>query len=152
MNNILLASHGTVGAQAAERRAFELCEDDGCITHLYVVPEFWQHMLGDDWLNNASTRERFCDYLENELAQEAEQQVGRIQKQAKQLGLHSINRVVVGEPQRCLIDFCKESSFDLVVIGSPRPKGSAGLRSRMATKPVARKVGSPLLVVPHPDA
>lgn len=51
---ILLASHGTPGARAAERAAFDLCAADGRLCHLVIVPDFWKGMLGDDWLNNAA--------------------------------------------------------------------------------------------------
>jgi hypothetical protein len=51
---ILLASHGTPGARAAEAAAFDLCAQEGRVHHLVVVPDFWKGMLGDDWLNNAA--------------------------------------------------------------------------------------------------
>ena len=76
--NILLASHGTIGAQAAEQKVFEMCASNAHITHLLVVPEFWKDMLGDDWLNNSVTRIQFEDYLETELGQEVDQHIDRV--------------------------------------------------------------------------
>jgi nucleotide-binding universal stress UspA family protein len=39
---------------------------------------------------------------------------------------------------------------DLVVIGSPRPTGVRGLRSRMQLEALVRGLAVPLLIVPHP--
>ena len=71
---ILLASHGTDGAKAAETQALDLCARQSpkpSIHHLLVVPDFWKGMMGDDWLNNAVTQIRFGKYVENQLANEA---------------------------------------------------------------------------------
>jgi len=57
----------------------------------------------------------------------------------------------VGEPDECLLAASKEQNFDLVVMGSPRPKGKPGLRSRMITDPLTKGLKTPLLVVPYPD-
>ena len=67
---ILLASHGTPGARAAERVALDLCAPGGRLHHLVVVPDFWKGMLGDDWLNNAAVHVRFGRYVENQLERE----------------------------------------------------------------------------------
>jgi hypothetical protein len=69
MNNkqILLASHGTAGACAAEKAALNMCSFESQLHHLFVVPDFWKGMLGDDWLNNAITQINYGKYLEGEL-------------------------------------------------------------------------------------
>jgi hypothetical protein len=68
---VLVASHGTDGARAAETLALASCAPGATLHHLYVVPDLWRGMMGDDWLNNVRTRIRFGDYLEGELASEA---------------------------------------------------------------------------------
>ena len=40
--------------------------------------------------------------------------------------------------------------FPMFVIGSPRPKGTEGLRSRIELEPLVRNLAAPLLIVPHP--
>ena len=74
---ILLASHGTEGAKAAEQEVVQLASGcEGSSVHqLVVVPDLWQGMTGDDWLNNGITRDRFTDYLENTLEQEVREHV-----------------------------------------------------------------------------
>lgn len=149
-NNILLASHGTEGARAAEAMALKLCEKGGHVHHLIVVPTLWQGMTGDDWLNNGSTRDRFRRYLEDELSQEVEAHKSRVSQAAEVHQLRYTSEVIVGEPDECLINSSKKAEFDLIVMGSPRPKGKSGLRSRMVTK-TTRKLPTPVLIVPYPD-
>jgi len=149
-NNILLASHGTEGAQAAEVMAFKLCKKGGHVHHLIVVPTLWQGMTGDDWLNNGATRDRFRRYLEDELSREVEEHKTRVSQAAEAHQLRYTSEVIIGEPDECLINTSKKADFDLVIMGSPRPKGKTGLRSRMVTK-ATRELPIPVMMVPYPD-
>jgi len=150
-NNILLASHGTEGAMAAEKMALSLCEKGARLHHLLVVPTLWQGMTGDDWLNNGSTRDVFRRYLESELGKEVDEHVERISSMAKARSVTYSNELIVGEPEECLLNACKKQVFELVVMGSPRPKKVKGLRSRMSTEPLSRSLSIPLLIVPYPQ-
>ena len=150
-NHILLASHGTEGAKAAERMALALCDQGAKLHHLLVVPTLWQGMTGDDWLNNGSTRDRFRRYLESELGREADEHCQRVREQAEARDVAYSNELVVGEPDQCLLHTCREHDFELVVMGSPRPKGIKGLRSRMKPEPLTRALSVPLLIVPYPQ-
>ena len=148
---LILASHGTPGARAAEDVAFGMCRDFGAsLHHLLVVPDFWKGMMGDDWLNNAVTRIRFGNYLENQLVQEAADEVERLSARAKKKGIAYTDDVRLGKPAACLIDACEKGGFDLCVIGSPRPKGAEGYRSRMNLEDLSRALPTRLLIVPHP--
>ena len=149
-NHVLLASHGTDGAKAAEQMAIQLCEKGAKIHHLVVVPTFWEGMTGDDWLNNGSTRDRFRRYLESELEKEVAEHCERILTQAEQNNITYTNEVVIGEPEQCLLEASNKADFDLIVMGSPRPKGIKGLRSKMATESVTRSLRKPVLIVPYP--
>lgn len=151
VHNILLASHGTDGAKAAEKMAFEMCDKGARVHHLVVVPNLWKGMTGDDWLNNGSTRDTFCRYLEDQLSQEVDENCQRVSEQAKQYGVDYSKEVVVGEPEVCLLEACKKDNFDMVIMGSPRPKGKEGLRSRMSPEPLTRaELAAKLLIVPYP--
>ncbi len=150
-NRVLLASHGTRGALAAERVALGLCGQGGVLYHLLVVPKaLWQGMTGDDWLNNGSTRDTFRRYLESELGREVAEYRHRVEASARERGLDYYAEVMLGEPERCLIDYSRQMAADLVVMGSPRPKGKAGLRSRMKPETLVRALAVPLLIVPYP--
>jgi nucleotide-binding universal stress UspA family protein len=152
VKNILLASHGTEGALAAEQKAFDYCVEGAVLHHLIVVPTLWKGMTGDDWLNNGSTRNAFCDYLEGELEKEVRSHLERMIEKTDELGISYQHEVVVGELEDCLLKSSRKRVCDLVVIGSPRPKGKSGLRSRMRLEPLVRGLSVPLMVVPYPDA
>lgn len=108
-------------------------------------------MTGDDWLNNGWTRDRFRGYLESELEGEIREHVQRMSDAADERDVDYSAEVMVGELDECLINANEQGKYDLVVIGSPRPKGKPGIRSRMKTEPLARALTSPLLIVPYPD-
>ena len=152
IEKLILASHGTPGARAAEDVAFELCMANGApLYHLLVVPDFWKGMMGDDWLNNAVTQARFGDYVESQLAREAADEVQRLAARAKGSGIRYSDEVRLGKPAACLLTACERGGYDLAVIGSPRPKRSPGLRSRMDPELLARSLTTRLMIVPHPD-
>jgi len=152
VNKVLLASHGTPGARAAEQAAIDLCrESNASLHHLLVVPDFWKGMMGDDWLNNAVTQIRFGDYVENQLTQDAANEIERIEKICKQADIPYSSAVRLGKPAVCLIDACVKKNYDIVVIGSPRPQGSPGYRSRMDLELLTRSLTIPLLTAPHPQ-
>lgn len=147
---ILLASHGTPGARAAEAAAYNLCDAGGRIHHLFVVPDFWKGMLGDDWLNNAAVHIRFGRYVENELQREISEYSMVVEAEAKRRGLPYSCEILLGEPAECLATVAAAGEYDLVVVGSPRPKGAPGLKSRLAFETLIGSLKVPLLVVPHP--
>ncbi len=149
---IILASHGTPGARAAEDVAFGMCRDFGAsLHHLLVVPDFWKGMMGDDWLNNAVTQIRFGNYLENQLVQEAAGEIERLSERAKKDGIAYTDDVRLGKPALCLVTACEAGGFGAAELGSPRPKGAEGYRSRMDLEFLARSLPAYLMIVPHPD-
>jgi nucleotide-binding universal stress UspA family protein len=150
LNRLLLASHGTEGAQAAERMVFQLCSKGSRIHHLVVVPDLWKGMTGDDWLNNGSTRDRFRRYVESELEGEVREHLARMQDGATSRDIKYSSEVIVGKPAECLVEVSQKTDYDLVVMGSPRPKGKSGLRSRMKTELLTKALSTPLLIVPYP--
>jgi nucleotide-binding universal stress UspA family protein len=150
-NRVLVASHGTPGARAAERAALELVSPPGAtLFHLVVVPDLWKGMLGDDWLNNASTRAAYGRHVESQLAREIEEHRLALEREVRATGRRYEMKAVLGKPEQALIEHAAEIRPDLVVIGSPRPPGAPGLRSRMRVDKLAGGLDAPLLVIPHP--
>ena len=144
---LLLAHHGTAGASRAEALAFEIAvPGQTTVVHALVVPDFWDGMQGDDWLNNASTRDTFARHLESQIDAETRQQVDAIAAQCAARGLVSRPLVAFGDPAECLVEMARESGADLVVIGPPRAKGEPGYRSRMNLEKLARGLTCPFLV------
>jgi nucleotide-binding universal stress UspA family protein len=115
-----------------------------------VVPDFWKGMMGDDWLNNASTRDAYGEHLERQLEREIEVEVARVREAAAERGLRYERRLVLGKPAECLLEAAASIKPELVVIGSPRPARVRGLRSRMQLETLVRGLAVPLLIVPHP--
>ena len=148
--HILVASHDTPGARAAEHAAFDLCGAHSRLSHLIVVPDLWRGMMGDDWLNNASTRDAYGKYVENQLRREIQSHIERMRPDAAARDIPYEFRVMLGKPDECLIAFSREARPDLVVIGAPRPKGQLGLRSRMHPERLVVALTAPLLIVPYP--
>ena len=144
---ILLAYHGTDGAKRAEALAYQVVAHEGAhIVHLLVVPELSAGMQGDDWLNNASTRDTFGDYVEEQLAKDAAEQLAAVEANCKQQGFSYTSILRVGDPADCVLAAARQTKADLVVIGPPRSKKISGLRSRMDLEKLVRDLPVPLLV------
>ena len=148
---VLLASHGSEGALAAESAALAICDNQATIKHLIVVPELWKGMMGDDWLNNGESRDRFGRYLESELGREVDEHCDRIRQQVEAHHFLYSSEIVVGDPEKCLVSACNAANYDVVVTGSPRPKGKPGLRSRMVTDNVIKDVKTGIFIAPYPQ-
>jgi nucleotide-binding universal stress UspA family protein len=143
---LLLAHHGTAGALLAERLAYRIAAPGTRLVHLLVVPDFWAGMQGDDWLNNASTRDDFGRHVEKLLEAEAAGQIRDLAARCAEHGLAYESRLRVGDPADCLVRVAGEMDAELVVIGPPRPKGVPGYRSRMDLEKLARGLAIPFLV------
>ena len=149
-SQLLLASHGTPGARAADRLALELCPRGGTLWHLVVVPDLWRGMMGDDWLNNAATRDVYGRHVESQLAAEIDRHRSDVAGECARRGIAYEARTVVGKPDLCLIEYAAAVGPRLVVMGSPRPRGVPGLRSRMNPETLVRGLAVPLLIAPYP--
>ena len=103
-------------------------------------------MQGDDWLNNASTRDVFGRYVEGLLETDAREQLRTLESNCEQrrIGYKSVMRS--GDPTQCLIETAQQEQADWVVIGPPRPKGMEGYRSGMDLKQLVRALRVPLTV------
>jgi nucleotide-binding universal stress UspA family protein len=118
--------------------ALALAAPGARLSQLVVVPDFWKGMMGDDWLNNASTRDAYGRHVEQQLEREIEAEVARVRERAAALGLRYERRVVLGKPAECLLEAAASINPDLVVIGSPRSARVRGLRSRMQLETLVR--------------
>ncbi|TRZ92143.1 MAG: universal stress protein [Rhodocyclaceae bacterium] len=148
---LLLCHHGTTGARGAEELAHEVAVPGiTTLVHCLVVPEFWAGMQGDDWLNNASTRDAFGDYVENMLENDAKRELAAVALRCKERGLAYESVMRFGNPAETALVIAGEIGADFVVIGSPRKKGEEGLNSRMEIEKLVRGLKCPLLIAPHP--
>ena len=144
---LLLAHHGTDGAEQAAQLAWRFAvAGETTVIHLYVVPEFWAGMQGDDWLNNAWTRDKFGAHLESKLEEEARTQQRAVAQDCAARGLEYESVLRVGDPTACLIEVAAEMGIDFVVIGPPRPKGAPGYRCRVDLDKLVRGLKAPLVI------
>ena len=144
---LLLAHHGTPGAARAEALAFTIAlREVTTVIHGLVVPDFWDGMQGDDWLNNASTRDTFARHLESQIETENAAQISALEAHCRQRELAYRVLVKVGDPATCLVAMAREVGADLVLIGPPRAKGEPGYRSRMNLETLARGLSCALIV------
>ncbi|MBF0340599.1 MAG: universal stress protein [Magnetococcales bacterium] len=147
--SLLLAHHGTAGARRAEPLALELARLQGArVCQLLVVPEFWSEMLGDDWLNNASTRDEFGAYVEKLLSREAAREIQGVRERCQAAGLEHLSLLRQGDPTDALIDCVREIQPVMVVIGPRRPAHFPGLHSRMRIPELLRGLTVPLVIAP----
>jgi nucleotide-binding universal stress UspA family protein len=149
---LLLCHHGTQGAAAAEALALDVAVPGvTTIVHCLVVhKEVWAGMQGDDWLNNASTRDDFGRHLEKMLGDDADREIAGVAAHCRERGIACQAVLRLGEPAECVLAVAAETGADLVVIGPPRRKGEEGLRSRLDLDPLVRGLRCPLLVAARP--
>jgi nucleotide-binding universal stress UspA family protein len=150
--SVLLASHGSEGGAAAADAIVAALAPGAHLHQLLVVPELFRHMSGDGWRINASTEHLFCDYLEDQIERETLDILKGVHAAAAARGIVYSASSCCGDPARCLIETASAANYDLVVMGSPRPKGMPGLRSRMNMDVLMRGLSIPLVIVPHPRA
>ena len=148
---LLLAHHGTAGALLAEALALDIAvPGQTLIVHLLVVPDFWAGMQGDDWLNNASTRDAFGSYVEGLLEKDVAQQLRALEGRCAERGIAYKSIMRHGDPAECLLETAAQEGASMVLIGPPRLKGTLGYRSRMELEPLVRKLTVPLIIANRP--
>jgi nucleotide-binding universal stress UspA family protein len=144
---LLLGCHGTPGAARATALALDIAEPGRtAIVHCYVVPDLWAGMQGDDWLNNAATRDAFGRHVEGLLEREAREHIESVAARCAERGVACRAVVRVGDPADCLLAAAAETAAELVVIGPPRRRGEPGLRSRMDLEKLVRGLACPLSI------
>jgi nucleotide-binding universal stress UspA family protein len=149
---ILLASHGSDGARAAEETAMRVCAGGATIQHLVVVHEaIWKGMDATDWRSSPGLRNEFAGYLEDQLRREILEHSGRLRQQVEARGLHYDLEMLQGDPGEMLLWQARAIGPDLIVVGAPRARGRPGLRSRMLSVQVLRALTVPVLVAPAID-
>ena len=149
--HLLLASHGSSGSMVAEQAAVRACLPGDSIDHLYVIPSWWADMTGDDWLNNGVTRNRFRDYLAEQLWQESQANVARVQDLCAQNKIQYQSQIKIGDSAKCLYSVATNYPYDAIYLGDQRPKYVTGIRDRMLTSANKKLLADRLYIVSLPN-
>ncbi len=150
LQRILLASHGSVGGIAAEQEAINACNEGDELDHLYVIPSWWASMTGDDWLNNGVTRNRFRNYLTEELGRESQLVIKRIHQLCMQHKIKYKSLLQVGCSDVGLKEAADKKEYQKIIIGNRRPKHVEGIHDHMLTPRIRKQLGKRLHIVSHP--
>ena len=150
MQRFLLASHGSLGALAAENVALAACKPKDEVHHLYVIPSWWADMTGDDWLNNGISRDRFKKHLEGELRKESDETIARIKHECEKSNVKYQLHFVVGDSEESLREFVNKGNYQNVFLGERRPRNVSGPNDRMLTRQNRSLLAKKITIIPHP--
>lgn len=151
MQRILLASHGSIGARAAEQAVLTRLNPGDELYHLLVVPDAWDAMPGENGQDHSTAYPIIGGAIEAQMEAEAGDTFARMGEAARQLGVVYETRLIYGKPVYTLLETVAEISPDYVIAGSARPKHIDGLHSKMITESLMRSMVIPLLIIPYPD-
>ncbi|MGE4290572.1 MAG: universal stress protein [Desulfovibrio sp.] len=147
MRHILLATHGTPGAQKAEDLALDWAKHFGArLSVLSVINEDWKHMTGDDWLNTSTARNLFAEYVEGEIESEIQALWTRLKQKFAGLEPGFLRRV--GRPENVLCEVAREIDADIIIMGTYQKKQAPGWRARFENKILHPQLPCPVVVAP----
>ncbi len=153
--NVLLCTHGTAGAQKAEKYVFEkllVQNPETRLTVLTIIDKDWSVMTGDDWLNTSGTRNRFFDYVDEQLGHEIDEDWQRIKDTyTVPDSVRFMN--ITGNIEETMCEVATELNSDVIVIGCYQKKPfrltslkmSPGLAARISNEKLHHQLPCPLL-------
>lgn len=147
MKHILLATHGTPGAQKAEQLAARWARDYGAEVHiLSIANEAWKDMTGDDWLNTSTTRNKFGDYVEGQINAEMDALQQRVAQVFDGLPVYWLRRA--GKLEDVLARTAEEVGADVLIIGAWQKNQAPGFRDRVQNRHLHPQLPCPVVVAP----
>ena len=154
--HILLCTHGTGGAQKAEKFVFEKMAGapDLKVTLLTVLDEDWRGMTGDDWLNSSKTQATFLDHVEGQVSAEIKADWERIHQSYPEASkVEFIQKT--GMIAEAIAAVAKDLECDGIVIGAyQKTKGlfcrtdRKGLKDTLKNKNLHPLLPCPLIIIP----
>lgn len=147
MKHILLATHGTPGAQKAEAIARQWADAYGAkVTVLSIINEAWGDMTCDDWLNTSTTRNKFGSYVAGEIASEIQSVWDRVKADFEGVEIDFISES--GTLDDALVAATNEVNPDVVIMGAWQKVQAPGFRDRFQNKILHPQMTCPLVVAP----
>jgi len=154
--HILLCTHGTGGAQKAEKFVFEKMAGapDLKVTLLTVLDEDWRGMTGDDWLNSSKTQATFLDHVEGQVSAEIKEEWERIHQSYPEASKVKFIQKT-GMIAEAIAAVAKDLECDGIVIGAyQKTKGlfcrtdRKGLKDTLENKNLHPILPCPLIIIP----
>lgn len=157
--SILLCTHGSEGAQKAEKLLFEKllpASPNLSVTILTVIDKDWAGMSQDDWLNTSKARTMFKDYVEEQLTEEIEADWSRIKKTHPKASDCTFLKVV-GEIEETFIEVAGKLEIEAILIGPRQKKKSRlfsvkmapGLAHTLDQQKLQSALDRPLIIAPE---
>ncbi len=155
---ILLCSHGSDGAQKAEKYVFNKLQKElpqAELILLTIIDKDWSTMSSDDWLNTSTTRTQFKDYVEEQLDREIEEDWQRIKDMHPSSATIKFMRVV-GGIEETIAEVAAKLECDIVIIGGVNKKPSRlfslkmpkGLAATLSNEKLHPLLPCPIMVIP----
>lgn len=139
--NILLPTDFSKGSEEAFEHAKDIAKSMGAKIHLLHVIQPVVYPTGIELAHESLIN------LEGELEKVGYQNLNKVSKRLKDLGIESESTILMGKPSEQIMEYAKKFNIDLVVIAT---HGSSGLEHFLfgsTTEKVIRKVKCPVLVV-----
>lgn len=142
---ILIATHGTEGAQKAESYAIGLARQSGAELHgLYVIHKDWSSLVGIEWLHSSERRMEFYRYAESQFNIRAEEVLDAFRARTQWLEVTTAIRA--GEPAEVIAEEAKIKNADLIVIGVGSNKRSEEYKAKVPMKKLIKIAPCPVLI------
>jgi len=101
-------------------------------------------MTGDDWLNTSATRNRFAQYVENEINSEIDKLWDRLKQKFSHLPTEYIRKV--GKLEEVLAQVAQDVKADVAIIGAYQKKQAPGFKARLTNKDLHPLMPCPLVI------
>lgn len=146
---ILIATHGTEGAQKAESYAIGLTRQSGAELHgLYVIHKDWSSLVGIEWLHSSERRMEFYRYAESQFYIRAEEVLRAFAERAKGMEMEVATCVKVGDPAEVIAEEALDRHIGLIVVGDNSDvRSSEEYKARISLKRLMKLAPCPVLVV-----
>ena len=118
------------------------------VSVVFVLDEGMRHLLGDEWMSTAEARTSFFQWFEKEQKNQIQQTMTCYTQKAEEQGVEITTKVLVGKPERIIIETGNHPETAFMVIPNPHAKTSriAGFQYNLHS--MAKKVRCPLLIGP----
>ncbi|AEG60281.1 universal stress protein [Desulforamulus ruminis] len=118
------------------------------VSVVFILDEGMRYLLGDEWMSTAEARTSFFQWLEKEQKDQIQQTMTCYTQKATEQGIEITAKVLVGKPERIIIETGNHPETAFMVIPNPHAKTSrlAGFQYNLHS--MAKKVRCPLLIGP----